>query len=78
MDLGDRQDGPLGGALAGVADHAGAAADERDGAVPGALKVGQRHDADQVAGVQAGGRRVEALVHGDGALLESAPQRVLV
>src|SRR3954469_23269167 len=42
------------------ADHAGAATDERDRSVTGALQVHEHHDRDETADVQAAPRRVES------------------
>ena len=46
-----------------VADHAGRAAHQRDHLVAGAAQVGHQHQRHQVAGVQAGRRRIGADVH---------------
>ena len=48
-----------------VADHAGAAARQRDRCVAEALQARQRDQRDGVADVQAVGRGVEAVVDGD-------------
>ena len=52
----------------GIADLAGAAADQRDRPLPGPLQPAQQHDADQVADVQAVGGAVEADVGGEPAV----------
>ena len=49
-----------------VADHAGAAAGEGDGAVPAVLEPAQGAELEEVAHVEAVGARVEAGVEGDG------------
>ena len=48
-----------------VADLGGAAADQRDRPMAGALHQAQQHDADEVADMQAVGGAVEADVGGD-------------
>ncbi len=78
VDLFDGQHRPLGGAIGWVTNHARAAADDGDRPMPELLRVGQRHDAHQVPGVQAGGGRVETLVERDGAAVKGTPQGVLV
>src|SRR5262249_57006620 len=61
-----------------IADHARAATDHGNRPMPSALKVSERHDADQVARVQAGRGRVEALVQRDLATVQRTPQPGLV
>ena len=78
LDLGQRQHRALRGAIGRVADHARPAAGDRDRAVAGTLEVGECHDADQAAGVQAGGCRVEALVQRQRAGVERATQGRLI
>ena len=56
----------LGRLAARVADHAGGAARERDGAMAGQLEPAQDEEADEVAEVEAVGGRVEADVEGEG------------
>ena len=51
---------PLLGLAAGIADEAGAPADERDGGVAEALQARQGHDRQHGAHVQAGRGRIEA------------------
>ena len=48
------------GLAAGVTHHRRAATQDRDGLVPGARKVGHRHQGDVVPHMQAGGRGIEA------------------
>ena len=55
---------------AGIADHAGAAANERDRRMAELLQARERHDRQQVADVQARRRRVEADVGGNSFLGE--------
>ena len=45
---------------AGIADHAGGAADQRDRPMPGPLEPPQHHQGHQMADVQAIGRGIEA------------------
>ena len=45
---------------AGVADHAGRAADDGDRRVPGQLEAAQQHSGNKMADVQAVGRGIEA------------------
>ncbi len=56
---------PLAGFL-GIADQSGGAADQQQGLVPGELQPARGEDLQQVADVQAGSRRVEADVEGEG------------
>ena len=49
-----------------VADHGGAPAGERDGAVPAFLEAAQRAELEEIAHVEAVGARVEAGVERDG------------
>jgi hypothetical protein len=53
-----------------VADHAGAAAHQRDRAVARLLQPVQHHDLDEPAGMQAGRGRVEADIGRHGLLRE--------
>ena len=53
-----------------VADHAGGAADQRDGLMPAALQVAQHHDAHQMSDVQRVGSRVDAHVRRGHALFQ--------
>ena len=53
---------PLLALAAGVADHAGGAADQGDRPMPGLLKAAQHHQRHQAAHVQAVGRGIEAAV----------------
>ena len=62
-------------AAARIAHHAGGAAGERERAVPGQLEAPQRHLAEQVAGVERVGGRVEADVHPDRALAQALRER---
>ena len=65
------------GALAGrVADHARAAADERDRDAARALQVGQQEDLDEVAHVERRPGRVDADVGADGTTGEPRLQAV--
>jgi hypothetical protein len=64
-DLFGRQEIPLLRLAARIADHPGAAADERDRRVTELLEAGQAHHGEQVADVQARRRRVEADVGRD-------------
>ena len=59
---------------AGVADHAGAAAGQRDGPVPGLLEAAERAELEQAAHVEAVGARVEAGVDGEARLVEPLGQ----
>ena len=59
---GDREQVPLLALAAGVADHAGGAADHGDGTVPGLLEPAQDHQRHQVSDVQAIGRGIKARV----------------
>ena len=56
----EREQIPLLALAAGVADHAGRPADQRDRPMPGLLEPPQHHQAHQMADVQAVGRRIEA------------------
>ena len=56
----DREQVALLALAAGVADHAGGPADQRDRPMPGLLKPPQDHQRHQVPDVQAVGRRIEA------------------
>ena len=58
---------------AGVADHAGGAADDRDRLVAGVLEAAQHQQRQQVADVQAVGRGIEAGVDGARLFVEPAP-----
>ena len=62
---------------AGVADHAGGAADQGDGAMPGLLEPPQDHQRHQVADVQAVGRGIEAGVDRP-RLLHQQPRQVRI
>ena len=61
-----------------IADHAGAAADERDGAMTRALHMRHRHDRDKVSDVKAVRGRVKAHIKRDGALLHARAKLLLV
>ena len=65
LDLLARQQRALLRLAARIADHAGAAADDRDRRVAEALQPRQRHHRQQDADVQARRRRIEADVRGD-------------
>ena len=56
---------------AGVADEAGAPADQGDGRVAGELEAAQHQDGNQVADGQAVGGWVEAVVEGDRSALQA-------
>jgi hypothetical protein len=58
-------------AARGVADHAGGATGEGDGAVAGVLEPPQDQQADEVPDVQARRRGIAAVVEGDGAVGEA-------
>ena len=62
---------------AGVADHAGGPAHQRDRPMPGLLKAPQDHQRHQVADVQAVGRRIEADVDRP-RLLDQQPRQIRV
>ncbi len=72
VDLLDAEELAHLGLAAGIADHAGAAADDGDRPVAVALHVSQGHDRHQVADVKAGRAGIKADVAGDGPLHGSA------
>ena len=65
-------------AAAGVADHAGGAAGQRERTVPGQLEPAQPELAHEVADVQGVGRRVEPDVDPDRPCRQPGPQDVAV
>ncbi len=67
-----------GGSPAGIADHRGAAAAERDGTVPHPLQRAEHHHADHVPGMERGTGGIEPLVERDGTGFELGAKAVLV
>jgi hypothetical protein len=65
-------------AAGGIADHAGGATDQADGAMPRALELREHHDGQQVPDVQARVGGVEARVDGDPWRRERGAHRFLV
>ena len=64
LDLLERQQDPLLRFPARIANHPGAAADNRDRRMAETLEPGKRHDLEQRPDMEARGRRIEADVRG--------------
>ena len=62
------------GLAAGIAHHGGSAPQYGDRAMPGVRQVGQRHERDQAAHMQAGGSGIEPAVVTDRALAQKRVQ----
>ena len=69
-DLLFREEGPLAGLTARIADQPGAAPHQRDRAMPRELEVSQQHDRHEIAELQAGRGRIESDVPREEASLE--------
>src|SRR5260221_664081 len=76
VDLIEREQRALLRLAAGIADHAGAAAGNRNRRVAVALQARQSHKAEQITDVQARRRRIETDVGGDALVLKRIRQPI--
>src|SRR3954452_17925739 len=69
---------PLFAAASGIPPLPGGAAGERDGVVARQLEAPQHQQADEVAGVEAVGRRIHAVVQRDGTLVQAPRESISI
>jgi hypothetical protein len=73
----DRKQVPLFALPGRITHHPRRPAGDDDRTMAGLLEATQRHEADEAADVQGGGRRIEAAVQGDRTLAQARRERVL-